>query len=590
MSAQPRADAAEDVRMSEVESSEIARTGHDAVQMHWHVRIPMRDGAHLSATLYLPRDLRSPAPAVFTLLPYVRQIYHDRGLHFAAHGYPVLTVDVRGRGDSDGIFEPFANEAQDGYDVVEWLAQQPFCNGKVAMWGGSYMGFSQWATAREVPPHLATIVPVASACIGVDVPMRNNVVPPYMVQWLTFVGGRALQDKIFGDQALWRSMFKRWAETGGAFKDLDAFVGNASPIFQKWLAHPHQDAYWDSFNPSAQQYASIGIPVLTITGSYDADQPGALMHYREHLKNCASSSARHFLVIGPWDHAGTRIPKSEFGGIKVGPASLVDLPQLHLQWYAWTMQGGPRPPFLQNNVAYYVMGAEKWRYANSLEDVTARSELLYLRSTLADDDELRSGSLAATPLPSGEPDQYVYDPLDVSLAAIETTVDSHNLVDQRLVYASVGRQLVYHSAPFDQDTEISGFFRLSVWLSIDRPDTDFRAAVYEVRSDGTAVRLSVDWIRARYRESLREPKLVHTHEPLRYEFERFTFVSRRIAKGSRLRLVIGPMNSIYTQRNYNAGGVIAEETARDARPVLVRLFHGEAFPSVMHVPIGRPDI
>jgi putative CocE/NonD family hydrolase len=175
----------------------------------------------------------------------------------------------------------------------------------------------------------------------------------------------------------------------------------------------------------------------------------------------------------------------EFGGLKVGSASLVDLPRLHLQWYVWTMQGGPKPPFLQKNVAYYVMGAEEWRYTDTLEAITSRSDPLYLQSGGNPTDVFRSGWLAVE-LPAGsEPDHYVYDPRDVSLAELESTVDPESRVEQRMLYASVGKRLVYHSELFAQETEISGFFRLSVWLSIDQPDTDFGVSVYEVGIDGS---------------------------------------------------------------------------------------------------------
>src|SRR5690606_36222007 len=140
-------------------------------------------------------------------------------------------------------------------------------------------------------------------------------------------------------------------------RELDSWIGNPSAIFQEWLQHPHQDAYWDAHNPTADEYAKLRLPILTITGSHDVNQSGALTHYRAHMKN-ASPEARdaHYLVIGPWDHAGTRTPRAEFGGLTLGSASLVDLPKLHLDWYAWTMQQGAKPEFLQKNVAYYVMG------------------------------------------------------------------------------------------------------------------------------------------------------------------------------------------------------------------------------------------
>ena len=559
------------------------------VDFRWGVKIPLRDGVRLNATVYTPRDQQAPAPCLFTLTPYISASYHDRGVYFAAHGYPFLTVDVRGRGNSEGEFRPLIQEAEDGHDVVEWLATQPYCNGKVSMWGGSYAGYNQWATAKEFPPHLATIVPVASPYASVDFPGRNNIFYPYDMQWLNFTSGQTGQVAIFGDEAFWKSRYRRWYQAGAAFKDFDTMFGQPSSIFQEWIAHPHQDAYWDSYNPSAGQYGRLEIPILTITGSYDGDQPGALRHYSEYMKNATPEGrSRHFLVIGPWDHAGTRTPRAEVGGLTFGPASLVDLPKLHLDWYAWTMQGGERPEFLKKNVAWYVMGAERWRYADTLEAVTDEQRAFYLDSAGNADDVFASGSLGSA-TGRGKPDSYRYDPRDRSPAEIESAVSPESLTDQRLVYAQGGKQLVYHSSPFEEDTEISGFFKLSAWIAIDQPDTDFAASVYEIEADGRSILLTTDLLRARYRESFREPKLITTKSPLRYDFGRFMFVSRQVSRGSRLRLVIAPINSMYQQKNYNSGGDVSGETIEDARTVTVTLFHDRERPSALYVPLARPE-
>jgi hypothetical protein len=507
-------------------------------------------------------------------------------VYFASHGYPFLTVDVRGRGNSEGAFRPLIQEAHDGYDVVEWLAAQPYCNGKVTMWGGSYAGTDQWQTAKEFPPHLATIVPAAAAYPGVDFPMSNGVFYLYDMQWLTFTGGHTAQERIFGDQPFWTAKFRQWYESGAPLKSFDSVVGNPSAVFQEWLAHPQRDAYWDSYNPTVEQYGKFSIPILTITASHDDDQPGALTHYREYMKHAsAEAQARHYLVIGPWDHAGTRIPRAEVGGLTFGPASLVDLPQLHLDWYGWTMQGGPKPAFLKKNVAYYVMFADKWRYADTLAGVTGGVRELHLDSSVNATDVLNSGYLGAEPA-HGKPDHYSYDPRDRSLASVEANMDVSSLVDQRLVFARRGRQLVYHSAPFDRNTEISGFFRLSAWLSIDQPDTDFQATIYEIREDGSSLQLTSQFLRARNRGGLRTPALVETRAPLRYDFDQFAFTSQEVKQGSRLRLVIAPIDSIYLEKNYNSGGVVAEETLNDARPVTVTLYHDPRHPSTLFVPIG----
>jgi putative CocE/NonD family hydrolase len=560
----------------------------EGVRLDCSVRIPLRDGVHLSAILYLPERQAAPSPAIVTLTPYVAQSYHDQGISFASHGYPFLVVDVRGRGNSAGEFDPNVHEGRDGYDVVEWLARQPYCNGRVGMWGGSYAGHAQWNAASQLPPHLATIVPVASPRLGLDFPFRSDIGATYVMQWLTLVAGRTSQEKMFADQPYWNGQFRRWFEGGAAYRDLDRHVGNPSPIFQRWIAHAGDPAFWDAFNPTAEEYGKLELPVLTITGMYDGDQPGALMHYREHWRHATPDArARHYLVIGPWDHAGTRAPQAEFSGVKAGPRSLLDLAELHRQWYAWTLQGAQPPAFLRRNVAYYVLGADLWRYADSLDHITSHSTALYLHSQGDATDVFHSGALALAVCEGDAPDEYRHDPRDVSLAALESTIDPEDRSEQRMVHAMAGKQLVYHSGPFAADAEISGFFRFTAWISIDQPDTDFRVSIYEIGRDGNGLLLTSDARRARYRSSLREPQLVQTAEPLRYDFDNFTFVSRLVRQGSRLRLILAPIHSIFHEKNYNTGGTVAAETMKNARTVRVQLFHDREHPSALHVPFGR---
>jgi len=560
----------------------------DPVQFQWGVKIPLRDGVKLNATVYRPLDQKDALPCVFTLTPYISQSYHDRGMYFAAHGYVFLTIDVRGRGNSEGEFTPMLQEATDGHDIVEWLGTQSYCNGKVTMWGGSYAGYDQWATAKEFPSHLATIVPVASPKPGVDYPMRNNIFYPYDMQWLTLVSGHAAQDKIFGDSGFWSAQFRRWYEAHAPFAELDRYLGNPSPIFHTWIEHPAQDAYWDSFSPTREQYAKIDLPILTITGDYDGDQPGAMAFYRDYMQyGPASGKDRHYLIIGPWDHPGTRTPQAEVAGLKFGEASLLDMNALHKSWYDWTMKGGAKPEFLKDKVAFYMVGEEAWRYAPTLDKVTARSEAWYLDSAGGRaNDVFASGDLDKRAPGRGKPDSYVYDPLDTSPAQWETVDVPNGLTDQRGIFSSAGKILVYHTPPFAADTDLAGFMKLSAWISLDQPDTDFIAAVYEIKADGTSVALTDDMLRARYRKSFREAQLVKPGAVERYDFDHFSFTARRVAKGSRLRLLIAPMNSVWSQKNYNSGGVVATESGKDARTVKVTLYHDAAHPSALYLPIS----
>jgi putative CocE/NonD family hydrolase len=563
------------------------------VTLQWGVKVALRDGVKLNATLYLPRLLQAPAACLLSVIPYVSDLYHDEGVYFAARGFPFLVVDARGRGNSEGAFSPGIQEARDGYDLVEWLSTQSYCSGQVAMFGGSYSGYAQWATAKELPPHLVAIAPIAATFYGLHAPMRNNVFYPERLRWLLLTSGHVQRTKLYADGAFWSAVGRRWHESGRSFREFDSMASKSSACFQEWLDHPQPDSFWDSYNPTPDQYAHIDIPVLTVTGSYDVDQPGALEHYRQHVASHSARGSSHFLVIGPWNHLAAQRPRAQFGGLTCGAASVLDLRLLHAQWYEWVLKRGPRPQFLHKNVAYYVTGSERWRYADSLDEVTARHEPHFLESAGNANDVFRSGWLQNT-AGSGPPDSYRYDPAATHGLEVdaEASADDQSLFDQSLVLALRGRQLVYHSQPFEEEREISGFFRLSAWLSIDCPDTDLYVSVYVVDPNGAALILATDLMRVRYRRGLRHPRLIETPEPLLYEFGSFTFVSRLIERGHRLRLVIAPVGRIdmvFVQKNYNGGGVVADESAADARAVTVKLFHDKAHPSALYVPLGQGE-
>ncbi len=559
------------------------------VQFQWGVKIPLRDGVELAASLYRPRGQVDALPCIFTLTPYIAASYHERGMYFAANGYVFATIDARGRGNSGGEFTPLLQEAEDGHDVVQWLAKQPYCNGKVTMWGGSYAGYNQWATAKEFPPALASIVPVASPKPGVDFPMRSNMLYSYAMTWLTLVSGKAAQDAIFGDSGFWNKQFEHWYQAGAPFAKLDEYVGNPSPIFQTWIAHPTLDAYWDSFSPTPEQLARLQLPILSITGHYDGDQPGALALYDDHMRHGnAAARDRHYLIIGPWDHPGTRTPRAEVGGLTFGKASLLDMNALHKAWYDWTLKDGPKPEFLKDKVAYYVVGEEAWRYAPDLASVTASKRTVYLDSVQSRANSVfASGSLSDTRAGNSPPDQYVYDPLRSPATWLDDLEPQPGaLVDQRHALAPEAIGLVYHTAPFEQATDVAGRFRLTAYIELDQPDTDFQVFIEEITVDGGSVLLTYDTMRARYRHNLREATMVKPGAIEPYVFERFDFTARRIARGSRLRLTLAPVGSKHGERNFNTGGVVAQESAEQSRPVRVRLHHDRRHPSALEIPLA----
>jgi putative CocE/NonD family hydrolase len=560
------------------------------------VKIPLRDGVELDATVFRPGGQKEPLPVVFTLTPYIADTYLERALYFARHGYVFALVDVRGRGNSGGRFDPFVNEGKDGHDAVEWLARQPWSNGKVTMWGGSYAGYDQWVTLREAPPHLSTIVPVASPYPGVDFPATKNIFASYDMQWLTYTSGLAGNRNLFNEGSFWEQKNNEMYRGHRPFRELDRIAGNTSTVFQTWLAHPTVDAHWKAMAATPEQTAAMKVPILSLTGFYDGDQGGALAWYRAHMRSASPEArAQHYLVIGPWDHAGTRTPTKEVGGLAFGDASLLDLNDLHRQWYDWTMKNGPKPAFLKQRVAWYIagQGAEEWRYADSLEAVSDSTRTLYLSPNGGRADSVFASGKLAAEKPSqapetSEPDRWTYDPLRLREDDDEENKEETGYVlDQGYPLRLDGEGAVYHSAPLPEATEIAGSVKLSVWLSLDVPDTDLQALLYEIRPDGSSVYLTSDVLRARYRESLEKETLVKPGEVLRYDFNGFPWFARRLLKGSRLRLVISSINSPGLEKNYNSGGAVADETAQDARTAHIALWHDAQHPSTLEIPLAK---
>jgi len=579
--------------LSVLAGASVAQDGGAAAlpvpNMRWGVKIPMRDGVTLNATVFLPKGQKDPVPVIFTLTPYIGDSYMDRAMYFAQHGYVYALIDVRGRGNSGGAFEPFVNEGKDGYDVVEWLAKQPFCNGKVTMWGGSYAGFDQWTTLKEFPPHLATIVPAAAAHPGVDFPFEHNIFGPYIEQWLSFTSGATSNANLFGNSAFWGAKAREYYDTHAAFREYDRIAGNPNAVFQKWLDHPVPDAYYDAMVPTPEEYKRIQFPILTITGHYDGDQAGAFTYYKRHMEyGSAEAKANHYLIIGPWDHAGTRSPRREVAGLKFGEASVLDLNNLHTEWYDWTMKNGKKPEFLKKRIAYYVVGegAENWKYADSLESISNEKRTLYFGSNGSAESVFQSGALREKSVAGATTDKWTYDPLDIRPGDAEVDEEG-GLTSQSAVMNTYGNGAIYHSEPFAESTEITGFLKLTLWLAMDVPDTDLDVDVYEILPGGGSVQLTSASMRARYRESLRQEKLVSPGKTEKYVFDNFTFFSRRIAKGSRLRVFVHCPNTPNVEKNYNSGGVVTMETAKDAKTAHITLVHDAEHPSALELPVVK---
>src|SRR5439155_16086910 len=259
------------------------------------------------------------------------------------------------------------------------------------------------------------------------------------------------------------------------------------------------------------------------------------------------------------------------GGLKFRQASVLDLNKLHTEWYDWTMKDGPKPEFLKKRVSYYLVRADEWKYADSLESISNAAKTLYLGSNADASDVFRSGVLTERKLgASAVIDSWTYDPLDTRPGSAEPEDDGNSLTSQRAVLNLFGGGVVYHAGPFAEVVEIAGFPKLTVWLKMDVPDSDLEADLYEILPDGGSVALASASMRARYRESRREAKAVVAGKIEKYVFDNFTFFARRMEKGSRLRLVLRSINSAGAEKNYNSGGVVASETGKDAKTAHIK--------------------
>lgn len=560
-----------------------------SVDVQWGVRIAMPDGIALNATLYRPTRQPEPLPVLITQTPYTTDEYHTRAMYYAARGYVVLVVDVRGRGNSDGAFDYYDASGQDGRAVVEWAAAQAWSNGKVALWGGSFAGTNQWRTAASGPAGLVTITPRASSYLGLGIPHRGGIAYTQRLTWIANTSGRTSNEELAQDREYWGTKFYETFTQHLAYKDLDRRAGFPSPLFQSWISNPPQGPAYDRYNPTPEQLARVDLPVLTVTGYYDGSQRGSLEYVKEHLRHGpASARTRHFVVLGPWDHAGTGRPRAEVGGVSVGAASVLNINDLLVAWFDWTTKGGQRPAFLKDQVAYFVVGANHWKYANSLDAIPAERRSFFLSSSAPKLTSVAPGRLSDV-VGSGQREaQYIYNPLDVAkIAAIETTPTAAEYRDDRRVRALDGDGLVYQTDAFIQPTEIAGIPEVVLFASMDVPDTDIAVSLYEIDADGASTFLTSSMLRARYRNSMREATLVPVNTVQRYVFREFAFFSRLMKPGSRIRMVVSAPNSMLLEKNYNSGGAVSAETASEARTATVRILQSARYPSALVLPVVR---
>jgi uncharacterized protein len=564
--------------------------------------IPMRDGVQLEAWISKPYSLKAKAPAVLTLTQY--DIDGGRRGNIAAYirrGYVFVQVYVRGRGRSGGVKSDNLGlqVGRDGHDVVEWIAAQPWSDGHVVMFGGSFVGMTQWRTAGQQPPHLAAIAPYVPIYPGWDVPNTNGIPQAWSAVILGYTSGRSLNTGFIADQSYWAGKMLQQYAAFRPFQELDEAIGISQDdwwmtddrgrklsFMKMWLDHVGDEAFNLAAEPKPEDYARMNFPVLTATGYFDDDQPGALRYYRSHVKNApAAAGSQHYLVIGPWDHGGTQRPTKEIEGLAIPDAAVLDMDGLHADWYDWVLGRGPKPAFLRDRVAYFMLGADEWRYAKTLEAASSGKDLnLYLSDSEGTPKDLfHSGSLALSPASREPAAILVDDPRELPELEVVKYAENEDLKSQFRGFEK--RALSFHSQPFARDTEVAGQMRLKLLVEADAPDFDLWAQILMVLPDGSTVKLGEDIRRARFRHSVFKQELLQPNEIVEIPFE-FYWMARRIPAGARLRLTIAPLNSPNFQKNYNTGGRIGYEKPEDIRVAHINIFHDAERASQLVLPLA----
>ncbi|MCG7546553.1 CocE/NonD family hydrolase [Pseudoalteromonas sp. Of7M-16] len=535
------------------------------------LRIPVRDKTELAATIYTP--VSSPSsekkfPVIVQFTPYGRSEALQRGRYFSKHGYIFVAVDSRGLGDSNGVFTPFIDEGRDGFDVIEYLAKHPMSNGLVGTLGGSYRGFAQWAIQKYRPPSLQSMIAIASVYPGYDFPMGNNIFSDYTISWLDFVLSKG-NNKRYGNGDGWQQAYLRQKNSGTRFKDLDKNAAHLSDVYQTWLAHPSYDEYWQKMVPKQQDYAAITTPILSITGHYDGDQRGTLQYFKNHQQwGNKVARSEHYLIVGPWDHSGTRKPKSHVHEAHFLNPSMLDMFKIYLDWFNWTLKGAAKPAYLTAPVMHYIQASGLWVGQTQLKS-GADVQHLSLQS-LQTQGEQQPVS------------RYRYDPATPhALPLSKDMTGSVNLPNEHDGY------VVFETQPLDSDKVLFGRLEAEVWLAMNVPDSDFYLDAFEVCANTLPRLLSKARKRAKYRDSLAKPVSTPINEPFLIQFKDFDWVARNIEKGCKLQFVIRS-SQWHRQKHFNSALPVAFQTMKQAQIADIQILHQPQYPSYITIPWLKP--
>jgi putative CocE/NonD family hydrolase len=529
----------------------------------------------------LPGDERRPVLLIRT--PYGR--HNDRGqslvLKAVERGYAVVVQDVRGRYGSDGAFDPYRHEGRDGFDTIEWIAAQPWSNGRVATAGLSYPGAVQWLAAVEAPPHLVCAFPAMCFSSGRQFFYFGGA---FDLSWLPWTANNIAPDdrrrrNVPGPRTT-REARAWWREHGrdalGRVPLRDhPLLEEVTPFYDEWLDHPDDGPYWDFANLE-RRYAAVTIPIFNFSGWHDEGYGpvGATRNFAGLRTHAATDAARApRLTIGPWVHGDPKPSTRTVGDRDFGQAAGLDYDALVLDWCDLHVRGIDRGLRAAAPVRLFVMGSNRWR-----EDTTwpmpSTPRTLYLRA---------GGRLSPeAPAAAEAPDRYVFDPNDpLEDPHFDAGLGAH---DQRAI-ESRGDVLVFSTPPLDEDLEVIGTIEFRLWVASSAPDTDFYCRLLDVDRDGIVWNLmspTLEVLRAKYRNGEDDPEYLVPGQPVELVF-RLALTANRFLRGHRVRVHVTSSFFPHLDRNPNTG----RPSAIESRLVPARqvVFHDAARPSRVILPI-----
>ncbi|WP_373864607.1 CocE/NonD family hydrolase [Nocardia vaccinii] len=582
--------------------------GKCAVGKQENVPATMRDGVVLKADVYRPKTV-DPVPVILMRTQYgkseaqVKPYRFQTPDWFASHCYLVVVQDIRGQGASGGGFTEFGNDRNDGYDSVEWAARLPGSNGKVGMYGSSYVGATQWLSAVTAPPHLVTIVPSNTASDYYDGwtyeggEFRLAFVEPWAMGTIaataaTNRGDTATAKQLAADEA----QYTRWMgyRPYQQFPPMHPGDPAVAPWFFDWIRHSARDDYWKQWS-IRDHYPDVKVPVLDFEGWYDAFLAGGTENFSGMARAGGTPWARsnQRLVIGPWDHVGWGRPGSGISApmlAAAGPAGDCPVNDLMLAWFDHFLKGQDSKVAGQPTVDYFLMGANKWKTASAWPLPNTRWTTYYLSGSGGNGVSGRLGALStAPPKDSQQPDTYSYDPLDPVPSAgghscCGASSGPQGPYDQYVVEQR-SDVLTYTTAPLSADTELTGPTEVKLWASSTAPDTDFTAKLVAVAPDGSTVNLNDGIIRTPFRDSVDDPTPTVPGQPYQYTIEVWP-TSYLVKAGSRIRVEISSSDYPQFAPNPNTGQPFGANA--DTQIATQTILHDAAHPSSVVLPIIPP--